>query len=141
MSAAPFRRIAIVGREGAGRDRIGASLDQVAAVARDFGASVAVEPRLAASIRGVDAVDVERGDFDLLVSLGGDGTLLRAARSIFGRGIPVLGVNLGSLGFLTSVSAEGIDAGLRRVLGGRYTIEERRTLEAEVRSPDGMARA
>ena len=141
MTREPIRRIAIVGRKGAGRDRIGAALDQIVAVARDFGASVAVEPKLAELIRGLDAVEVERDDVDLLISLGGDGTLLRAARSIFGRGIPVLGINLGSLGFLTSVSANGIEAGLRRVLGGHYAIEHRRTLEAEVRTPDGEARA
>lgn len=141
MSAEPIRRIAIVGREGAGQERIGTALDEIAAVSRDYGASVAIEARLAPLIRGMDTIEVEHGDIDLLISLGGDGTLLRAARSIFGRGIPVLGINLGSLGFLTSVSAEGIEAGLRQVLSGRYTLEERRTLEAEVRSPDGEVRA
>lgn len=140
MTSARFRRLAIVGREGAGPDRIRTALEEVTAVAREFGASVAVEPRLAAMVPGVDTVDVGREHIDLLISLGGDGTLLRAARSVFGRDIPVLGVNLGSLGFLTSVSAEGTASGLRQVLGGRYAIEKRRTLEAEVRSPEGEVR-
>lgn len=140
MTGRPFRRLAIVGRKGAGRDRIRTALDEINAVAGDFGASVAVEGRLAAMVPGVRTVDVEHDDLDLLISLGGDGTLLRAARSIFGRDIPVLGINLGSMGFLTSVSGSGIEGGLRQVLGGRYAIEERRTLEAEVRSPEGEIR-
>lgn len=140
MTSNRFRRLAVVGREGAGRDRIRSALDEVTAVARDFGASVSAERRLAATVPGVDTIDVKREEIDLLISLGGDGTLLRAARSIFGRDIPVLGINLGSMGFLTSVSAVGIEDGLRQVLGGRYAIEERRTLEAEVRSPEGQVR-
>lgn len=140
MTGPRFRRIAVVGRQGAGRERLRTALDEITGVARGFGASVAVEPGLAALVPGLGTVDMKRDDFDLLVSLGGDGTLLRAARSVFGRDIPVLGINLGSLGFLTSVSAEGIETGLRQVLGGRYAIEARRTLEAQVRSSDGEVR-
>lgn len=140
MTSQRFRRIAIIGREGSGRKRIRAALDEITAVARDFDASVAVEPVLTALVPGVVPVDLKRDDIDLLISLGGDGTLLRAARSVFGRDIPVLGINLGSMGFLTSVSEEGIETGLRQVLGGRYAIEARRTLEAEVRSPDAEVR-
>ena len=141
MTSAPFRRVAIVGRAGAEQDRIRTALSEITAVAHEFGASVAVEPELAGLVPDLDTVDLEHDGIDLLISLGGDGTLLRAARSIFGRGIPVLGINLGSLGFLTAVSGEGIEAGLRQVLGGRYAIEDRRTLEAEVRSPKGEVRA
>lgn len=140
MTSARFRRIAIVGRGVAEQDRIRTALNEITAVAQEFGASVAVEPGLAGLVPDLDTVDLKHDGIDLLISLGGDGTLLRAARSIFGRGIPVLGINLGSLGFLTAVSAEGIEAGLRQVLGGRYAIEERRTLEAEVRSPEGEVR-
>ena len=135
-----FQRIAVVGRGGAGGDRIRAALDEITAVTNGFGASVAVEASLAPLVSGVGTADVERDEIDLLVSLGGDGTLLRAARSVFGRGIPVLGINLGSLGFLTSVSSAAIGAALGRVLGGQYAIEERRTLEAEVRTPTGEVR-
>ena len=140
MTSRRFRRIAIIGREGSGRKRIRAALDAIAAVAREFDASVAAEPELTALVPGLAPVDLKRDDIDLLISLGGDGTLLRAARSVFGRDIPVLGINLGSMGFLTSVSEEGIEPGLRQVLGGRYVVEARRTLEAEVRSPDGEVR-
>ncbi len=141
-----FQRIAVLGRAGTDR-RIAAAFRRVAAVADEFGASVAVEPGMAPVVEGSGATaaiattpDELPDTVDLVISLGGDGTLLRAARSVFGRGVPVLGVNLGSLGFLTSVSGAGVEDGLRRVLGGEYAIEERRTLHAEVRAPGGEVR-
>lgn len=124
MTTLEFRHIAILGRDGADAGIREAS-GRVAQVAAEFGASVATEP------------DLNTHPVDLVISLGGDGTLLRAARSVFGRGIPVLGINMGSMGFLTSLSGAVIDTGLRRVLAGEYSIEERRTLQAEVRSEDG----
>jgi len=136
-----FQRIAMVGRESARDDRMRAALDEIAAVASDFGSSVAVETSLRPLASGIGAVDIESDEIDLLISLGGDGTLLRAARSVFGRGVPVLGINLGGLGFLTSVSGTGMKSALGRILAGAYAIEERRTLEAEVREPGGRIRS
>jgi len=136
-----FPRIAVVGRAGARGDRLREALDEITAVASGHGSSVAVETSLTPLVPGARTVNVENDEFDLLVSLGGDGTLLRAARLVFGRGVPVLGINLGGLGFLTSVSGTGIRATLSRVLGGQYAIEERRTLDAEVRSPAGEVRS
>ncbi|MDE2763812.1 MAG: NAD(+)/NADH kinase [Gemmatimonadota bacterium] len=132
-----FRKIAVVGRRGAGEDRMRVALEEITAVAGGFGAAVVAEPSLVPLVAGVGATDVGGDDIDLLISLGGDGTLLRAARSVFGRGVPVLGINLGGLGFLTSVSGTGIESALGRILGGQYAIEKRRTLEAEVREPGG----
>lgn len=66
------------------------------------------------------------------LSLGGDGTLLTAARWLAPSGVPILGVNVGSLGFLTRLSAEGLLPGLAQVLEGRFTVEERLRLEAEL---------
>ena len=136
-----FERIAVVGRGGAGHDRLKAALGEITAVASGYGSTVAVEASLVDLASGVGSVDVGSHDIDLLISLGGDGTLLRAARSVFGRGVPVLGINLGGLGFLTSVSGSGIESGLGRILGGQYDIEKRRTLEAEVRGPGGRVRS
>ena len=127
LATLAFRHIAILGRDGADAG-IREACVRVAEVAAEFGASVAVEP------------DLNAHPVDLVISLGGDGTLLRAARSVFGREIPVLGINMGSMGFLTSLSGAAIDTGLCRVLAGEYSIEERRTLEAEVRSEDGSVR-
>ena len=65
----------------------------------------------------------------LLVTLGGDGTLLHAARLAAPRGIPVLGVNLGRLGFLTELELEGLGEGLQRFLAGEYRLDERMLIE------------
>lgn len=73
---------------------------------------------------------------DALVVLGGDGTLLHASHLI-DRPIPVVGVNFGSLGFLTEVTLEELLPSLERVLDGTYRYEERRMLRALVRRPSG----
>ena len=98
MTSVRFQRIALVGRENARGDRMRAALGEIAAVASDFGSSVAVETSLRPLASGIGAVEIESSEIDLLISLGGDGTLLRAARSVFGRGVPVLGINLGAWG-------------------------------------------
>ena len=67
---------------------------------------------------------------DLTVSLGGDGTLLRAGGLVLQAGVPVLGVNLGRLGFLTEVEADGLVAALDAVHAGDYRVERRTTLAA-----------
>lgn len=68
---------------------------------------------------------------DLLITFGGDGTLLSVARSA-PRGVPVLGVNMGTLGFLTEVRVEEFPAVLESVLAGNYSSEERVTFDVEV---------
>jgi NAD+ kinase len=78
---------------------------------------------------------------DLVVSLGGDGTLLRASRLVAGMGVPVLGVNLGQLGFLTAAAEEELEDALDMLLARRYTLDRRFTLKATVLGADGAARA
>jgi len=68
-------------------------------------------------------------DSDLLLTLGGDGTFLAGARLAAPRGIPILGVNHGRLGFLTEIEAGDMNDGIRRYLDGKYRIEERTMLE------------
>ena len=72
--------------------------------------------------RGVDAVLVG----------GGDGTMLHAAQATMGSGIPILGINLGSLGFLTSVKAEEIGYVLPKILAGQYGVSSRAVLAARL---------
>ena len=65
---------------------------------------------------------------DMVIVLGGDGTMLRVARELDGAETPILGVNLGSLGFLTSVRSDEMSRTVAEVLRGEYEISERRTL-------------
>ena len=69
---------------------------------------------------------------DMIVALGGDGTLLHAARIAAPHKIPILGVNMGNLGFLTEVETEQIATGLEQVLRGNYSLDHRMMLQAEV---------
>jgi NAD+ kinase len=69
---------------------------------------------------------------DLAVSLGGDGTMLRTVAATVEQGVPVLGVNLGHLGYLTEVDPEGLEAALERFISGDYQIEERMTLAVQL---------
>lgn len=75
-----------------------------------------------------DAATLAR-EADLLLVFGGDGTMLRAARETAGSRTPLLGVNLGGLGFLTAVPAAHIEAALARVWRGEFTFESRALLE------------
>jgi len=68
------------------------------------------------------------GQADLIIAVGGDGTLLSVARAAVPHGVPILGVNFGSLGFLTELQPDELYPGLEAVLRGDYAIEERQTL-------------
>jgi NAD+ kinase len=72
---------------------------------------------------------------DLVLVLGGDGTLLRAAELVHHRGTPILGVNLGHLGFLAESEAGELTWAIDRVAAGEYQIERRATLEVTVTQP------
>lgn len=87
----------------------------------------------------VDARDVRTfGDaVDVAVVFGGDGTLLRAAYLSRDWGIPLLGINLGRLGFLSEVETSELERALGLLLAGRYEVEERMTLAVDVLDVDG----
>ena len=86
---------------------------------------------------------LERGDdeIDLLVTFGGDGTLLRGVRELRGREVPLLAVNLGHIGFLTSTTADELERALDTFLSNQHRIEQRVTLQGTILDPRGEARA
>jgi NAD+ kinase len=76
-------------------------------------------------------VGKEIESLELLITLGGDGTILRAARMGARHGVPILGLNLGRLGFLAELQPGGWQSQLSQMLGGEYWLEERMMLHAE----------
>ena len=98
---------------------------------------VVVEKIQAVRTQDYPSVPAEKfaGKVDLVLSLGGDGTILTTARAVSESGIPVLGINLGTLGFLTVASPEEVESALDRLAAGEFVIEER--LMLEVREPGG----
>ena len=77
---------------------------------------------------------------DILLTLGGDGTMLRAARLLEGRQVPMLGINLGRLGFLTCCGIDEMEAALRRVAAGDFQSSRRMMLEVRALDPTGAPR-
>lgn len=73
---------------------------------------------------------------DFIVSLGGDGTLIHAACANLELGVPIVGINLGKLGFLTACEADDWQESIQKLIDGKYFISERMTLEASVEKLD-----
>lgn len=135
MAGGAFRRIAVAGHPR--HDAIGPTLDELRRTADANGAELFVEDRIQHLAPGVDTFDP--ADVDLLITLGGDGTLLRGARMVAATHTPVLGINLGHLGFLTSVALADLTLGLDALFRGDYWLDVRSTLEARVTGADGTA--
>ena len=75
---------------------------------------------------------------DLFIALGGDGTFLRAARAGYNLSIPILGVNLGGLGFLSEVTLDHLEKDLGLLVEGKFMVDPRMTLSARVRGKSGQ---
>jgi NAD+ kinase len=112
------------------RETIGPALDRLEAVARDSGVELLL-PEEELAKHDLGATDVDLSEADLVVVLGGDGTMLRALRRFLGRAVPAVGVNFGSVGFLTAITDDELEEGLRRIFAGEYEIVELPTLEAQ----------
>lgn len=105
--------------------------------AGELGVELAVDEEAAAVARGrFPALSETWDEIDVLITLGGDGTLLRGAREAGPRGVPVLGCNLGRLGFLTASSPGELEEAMGRLVRGEYRVEERLTLRVRVQAAD-----
>jgi NAD+ kinase len=100
------------------------------------GMVVCLEEDLRTACKGKDVnfrpADEIPAHCDIVVALGGDGTILRAARTVRASQIPILGVNLGRLGFLAGAAPEELEKSILRLKSGEYQVEERLGLEAEL---------
>jgi NAD+ kinase len=114
MAQPSFRRVALVGKPRS--PEIDASLREI----REF-----------VSRRGCEVV-ADAASADLAVVVGGDGTMLVAARELVRSRVPLVGINQGRVGFMTDIGRDDMSAGLQAILEGRYTLEERAVLDAEI---------
>lgn len=122
------------------RDEASELADDIAEVLRTEGHEVrftkAHAERIGRAELGYDPAEL-LSDLDLAVSLGGDGTMLWTVELVAAAAVPVLGVNLGSLGYLTEVEPAGALAAIKRCLAGDHTIEQRLLLAAEIEQQSG----
>jgi len=130
-----FGKIALVGKLGS--PEIAASLRDLAAFLKKRGCETFIEKETAADLgeKGVHALDYAAigAKADLAIVVGGDGTLLAAARNLVRHRVPVVGVNLGRVGFMTDIGHRDMQEGIGAILDGKYTIKERAALDAEIR--------
>ena len=130
-----FRNIGIIGRMGSAR-----VLETIRRLKRYLTGRhlhVILEDRIAEMLPGHNLQTSSRkflGEVcDLVIVVGGDGSMLGAARALAQYDTPVLGINRGSLGFLTDILPEHLESQISEVLAGNYTVEQRFLLETEVR--------
>ncbi|HLQ67688.1 MAG TPA: NAD(+)/NADH kinase [Candidatus Limnocylindrales bacterium] len=131
----PPRHLGIVGNRG--KEGARALLPPLVRWVRAQGRRVTLERGLARGIRGVGvgvSLDSLVRRADAILVLGGDGTMLSAARAASEAGVPILGVNLGGLGFLTETAQESLYPALARLLRGEVELERRMMVEATVRT-------
>lgn len=127
-----FRRIALVGKPA---PDVAQPLRELRDLLRARGCDVVIEKDTAASVgeQGPVASYEEIGrSADLAMVLGGDGTMLAAARNLAHRKVPLAGINQGRLGFMTDIALSDMASSVGALLDGRYTIEDRALIDAEV---------
>ncbi|OGT72908.1 MAG: NAD kinase [Gammaproteobacteria bacterium RIFCSPLOWO2_02_FULL_57_10] len=132
MSA--FNRIGLVGRPG--HAGVVESLQRLEKVLQKLGVQVVIDETSTALLPKSRFQVVPRDELaahcDLVIVVGGDGSMLGAAQTLAAHNVPVLGINRGRLGFLTDILPEEIDARLAEILAGNYTEEARFLIECEL---------
>lgn len=129
-------RLGVVGHHG--YTDLPAVLETLRRLAPALGLALSYEHELH-TVAGGDVID-DPSQLDALLTLGGDGTLLRGARIISPHQVPILGVNLGRLGFLTCCNADQLENALMRFARHDYLAESRMALEARVLTAHGVER-
>ncbi|MGI8510316.1 MAG: NAD(+)/NADH kinase [Gemmatimonadaceae bacterium] len=133
-------RLGVIGHRG--YPELPGILKALLAAAHAHDAELYFEPDLFDLADGARKLETP-ADADVVMSLGGDGTLLRAARFLAGAQVPIMGVNLGRLGFLTTCGPDGVAEAVRVLACGEYTVDHRMALRGEALragNPDESAR-
>jgi NAD+ kinase len=130
-------RLGVVGHRG--YDELPAVLRTLGELAPALGLDLHYEQELFEIANGGRRLD-DPSNLDALLTLGGDGTLLRGARIISPHGVPILGINLGRLGFLTCCNADQLSNALMRFARRDFVAESRMALEARVFDAKGVER-
>lgn len=129
-----FKRIGIIGKYS--KPEVLDLADQLIAYLQQQGLTAIVESHLAGQIRAtpgkVEQLNTIAHHCDLVILIGGDGSLLHAARTIIEENVPVVGINCGRRGFLTDLSAQDFTESLSAILKGQYQEEHRFLLEMEL---------
>lgn len=131
--AASFPRVGVLGRRR--QDGVESVLNELLEALAGAGAEVVLEDRLKDLVqRKLPTLDREHiGDrVDLFIVLGGDGSMLSAARDLLGSAKPMLGINRGRLGFLTDISPDRVTEQIAAVMQGEFSSEERFLLDVSV---------
>ena len=114
-------------------------LDRVARAAESRGLTLQSEEDLTGLWpRRIPPLDLDGARPDVVLCFGGDGTLLRTARLVGGRGIPILGVKIGRVGFLTTATPDTLDAAVEAVAARRYDVVSHGALEATLLDQRGQ---
>ncbi|MFM9980627.1 MAG: NAD kinase [Burkholderiales bacterium] len=128
-----FRHIALIGKFQS--PEIAESLHALAGFLRERGCDVMVEQETARNIgaaaRAASYAEIG-ASADLAVVVGGDGTMLAAARNLVRYRVPVVGINQGRLGFMTDIALHDMRRSMGAILSGEYSIEERSLIDAEI---------
>lgn len=135
-----FTRVALVGKYQA--EGIEPILHNIAKLIQSCGCEVFYEAETASSIGISPKLSLTTEDFagkiDIVVVVGGDGTLLGVGRKIAGANIPVVGINMGRLGYMTDIPLQEINTVLPDILSGRYESDTRHLLQASIIHRDQM---
>ncbi|MBX9929641.1 MAG: NAD(+)/NADH kinase [Gemmatimonadaceae bacterium] len=129
-------RVGVVGHPG--YEGMGDLVRRIASAGPDLGLECSYEPDLLDALHGDGTPLAPPSELDGLISLGGDGTLLRGARYLDGAAVPILGVNLGRLGFLTACNVDEFPGALARFARREFIAEQRMALEATTLGGAGM---
>ena len=126
-----FGRVALIGKLRS--PEIESTIKQLRALLDKRGCEILLEREIAAELgaRGVDYAELQK-KAQLAVVVGGDGTMLAAARSLVGGRVPLVGVNQGRVGFMTDIGHDDMQAGIGSILDGQYSMEERALLDAHI---------